>query len=83
MAGDDQQDVPREGVPRPEGNVVIQYPRHVDAPNYNAGQYHPPPPPVSDSPRCDIEPSDRDTLHSIRRFHMCTCLGMSESPKLS
>ena len=49
MAGDDQLGIYREGVPQP---VVVQgemqYPPHIDAPNYDAAHYHPPPPPVSD-----------------------------------
>ncbi|KAI9444249.1 hypothetical protein H4582DRAFT_1075739 [Lactarius indigo] len=45
VAGGDQRDVHRDGVPQPVGNMVVQgemqYPRHIDIPNYN---YHPPPP---------------------------------------
>ena len=57
MAGDDLQVVHWEVVPQPVQNVVMQvqgqmqYPRDIDASNYNAGHYHPPPPPVvSDNP---------------------------------
>jgi hypothetical protein len=35
----------------------MQYPQQIDAPNYNVAHYHPPPPPVSDSHRCDMESS--------------------------
>ncbi|KAN0131302.1 hypothetical protein V8E53_010882 [Lactarius tabidus] len=48
VVGDHQGDFHREGIPHPVGNVAmqgeIQYPPHIDAPNYNAahyGQYHP------------------------------------------
>ncbi|KAH8996353.1 hypothetical protein EDB92DRAFT_1597641 [Lactarius akahatsu] len=54
MATDDQQDVHREGFPQPVGNVVVQgemqYPRHIDAPNYNVIHYNPPPPPYPEVP---------------------------------
>ncbi|KAF8260534.1 hypothetical protein EI94DRAFT_1748146 [Lactarius quietus] len=48
VAGDDQGGVHGEGVPQvpqPTGNMVMQYPQHIDAPNYNAAHYYPPPPP--------------------------------------
>jgi hypothetical protein len=50
MAGDYQEGVHREGVPQLVGNVAMhemQYPQHIDAPNYDAAHYRPPPPPVS------------------------------------
>ncbi|KAH9006551.1 hypothetical protein EDB86DRAFT_3070539 [Lactarius hatsudake] len=51
MATDDQQDVHREGVPQPVGSVgEMQYPRHIDAPNYNVVHYNPPPPPYPEVP---------------------------------
>jgi hypothetical protein len=55
VAGGYQEDH-REGVPQPVGNVAMQgepqHPRYIDAPNYDAAYYRPPPPrapPVSDS----------------------------------
>ena len=83
MAGDDQQGIYREGLPQP---VVVQgethYPRHIDAPNYNnAAHYYPPPPHVSDSHLTIYLLSDRDTHDYIcrpRRFHIPTCIGMTE-----
>ncbi|KAH9036029.1 hypothetical protein EDB83DRAFT_2415390 [Lactarius deliciosus] len=52
--GDDQQDVHREGVPQPAGNMVIQgemqYPPRIDVPDYNMVHYHPPPSPYPEVP---------------------------------
>ncbi|KAF8260628.1 hypothetical protein EI94DRAFT_1747941 [Lactarius quietus] len=46
VGGDYQQNVHREIVPQPLGNVVMQgemqHPRHINAPNYNVAPYHPP-----------------------------------------
>ncbi|KAH9018658.1 hypothetical protein EDB84DRAFT_1518727 [Lactarius hengduanensis] len=55
IAGDDQQDIhQQEGVPQPVGNVIeqdeMQYPHHIDAPNYNPAYYYPPPPPSPEDP---------------------------------
>ncbi|KAI9465735.1 hypothetical protein BJY52DRAFT_1413833 [Lactarius psammicola] len=53
VAGDDQQDAHQEGDPQPVGNVAMQemqYPRHIDAPNYNVAHYHPPQPPYTEVP---------------------------------
>ncbi|KAN0131298.1 hypothetical protein V8E53_010878 [Lactarius tabidus] len=47
VAGGYQEDH-REGVPQPVGNVAMQgepqHPRYIDAPNYDAAYYRPPPP---------------------------------------
>ena len=52
VAGGHKEGVHREGVPQLAGNVVIenemQYPPHIDAPNYNVAHYHPPPQHVRD-----------------------------------
>ncbi|KAI9449378.1 hypothetical protein BJY52DRAFT_1420012 [Lactarius psammicola] len=54
VAGDNQQAVHQDGVPQAAGNVVVpvemQYPHHIDAPNYNPAHYHPPPPPYPEGP---------------------------------
>ncbi|KAH8985438.1 hypothetical protein EDB86DRAFT_2958834 [Lactarius hatsudake] len=54
MAGDDQQDVHREGIPQPVGNMIVQgemqYPPRVEVPNYNVAHYHPPLPPYPEVP---------------------------------
>ncbi|KAI9457010.1 hypothetical protein BJY52DRAFT_1274499 [Lactarius psammicola] len=54
VAGHDQQDFHRGGVPQLVGNVVMQgemqYPRHIDAPNYNVAHYHPLHPPYPEVP---------------------------------
>ena len=59
VAGDHQEGIHRERVPQPAGNVVMQgemqYPPHMVAPNFNAANYYPPPPPVCDGHRNDIE----------------------------
>ena len=65
----------------------MQYPPLMDAPNYNAANYYPPPLPVSH--RCDIEfsfPSELYTYDSIRRprkFHIGIFIGMTQLPNLS
>ena len=54
-------------------------------PNYRVGHYHPPPPGCSKAiiVKCGADSSDCVPAHSIRRFHMRTCLGKSKLPKLS
>ncbi|KAH8991397.1 hypothetical protein EDB86DRAFT_2935219 [Lactarius hatsudake] len=53
---DDQQDIHLEEleVPQPLGNAAvqdeIQYPHHIDAPNYNPVHYYPPQPPHPEDP---------------------------------
>ncbi|KAI9434435.1 hypothetical protein H4582DRAFT_1977521 [Lactarius indigo] len=85
--GNDRQDVHWE-VPQPLGNVVVQgemqYPPRIEVPNYDVAHHRPPPLPVSDIYRCNVDsPSAYNILHSIRRFHTCTCIVTSELPKPS
>ncbi|KAN0131552.1 hypothetical protein V8E53_010660 [Lactarius tabidus] len=43
----DQQDVQRDGIPQPTGNVAMRgqmwYPDRIDAPHHYEAHYHPPP----------------------------------------
>jgi len=54
VVGDDQQGEHWEGALQPVGNAAMQggmqYPRQVDALNYNLAHYHPPPPPYPEVP---------------------------------
>jgi hypothetical protein len=80
MAGDDQQHAHRDGVPQPVANGAmqgqIQYPHQIDEPHYNSAQYHPAPLVRKTVGIVLSFPLTVAPLHSIRRFHTCTYLGM-------
>ncbi|KAN0131296.1 hypothetical protein V8E53_010876 [Lactarius tabidus] len=48
VASNHQEGVYWDDIAQPVGNVAMQYPSHVEEPNYNydAAHYHPPPPPI-------------------------------------
>ncbi|KAH9165926.1 hypothetical protein EDB89DRAFT_2233138 [Lactarius sanguifluus] len=60
VVGNDQQNIHREGIPQPIGNLnvamqdQIQYPHHIGAPHYNAAQNFPPLPPYPEVPYVHI-----------------------------
>ena len=91
VTGDHQEGVHREGVPQLAGNVIMQnemqYPPHIDAPDYNVSHYHPPPPHVRGSYRIISFLSDSN-MHNIicrfRKLRMCKrTIGMSDLLNLS